>query len=57
VGCVFDLVHIDGNHDTEVVTKDVELYLPRLNRKGFIILDDISWDSVKLTYQVLATRL
>ena len=46
-GVRFDLIHIDGNHDTKAVMSDVELYLPLLSRNGFIVLDDISWTSVK----------
>lgn len=56
-GVFFDLIHIDGNHDTDIVMKDIELYLPRLNPRGFIVLDDISWDSVKPAYQLVATKL
>lgn len=43
----FDLIHIDGNHDTEKVREDVDLYLPRLADGGFVVVDDISWDSVR----------
>jgi hypothetical protein len=43
---MFDLIHIDGNHDTKAVMSDLELYLPLLNKDGFIVLDDISWTSV-----------
>lgn len=43
----FGLIHIDGNHDTKVVLDDVQNYLPLLERGGFVVLDDISWDSVR----------
>ena len=43
---VFDMVHIDGNHDRDIVLSDVNLYYPILKKKGFIILDDILWDSI-----------
>lgn len=43
----FDLIHIDGNHDTNVVLSDVQLYLPLLKPGGYLVLDDISWASVK----------
>lgn len=56
-GVLFGLIHIDGNHDTNIVMKDVELYLPLLKSNGFIVLDDISWESVKPAYQTLMTRL
>lgn len=41
------LVHIDGNHDTAFVMEDVLNYLPILDEKAFIVLDDISWSSVQ----------
>jgi glycosyltransferase involved in cell wall biosynthesis len=56
-GVSFDLIHIDGNHDTEIVVNDVRSYLPRLKPRGFIILDDISWESVRPAYDELATLL
>ncbi|MGL5003590.1 MAG: class I SAM-dependent methyltransferase, partial [Casimicrobium sp.] len=42
----FDLIHIDGNHDTNTVVADVETYLPLLNANGFLVIDDVSWSSV-----------
>lgn len=49
----FDLIHIDGNHDSRIVTKDMQLYVPRLRNNGFVILDDVSWESVKSVYKEL----
>lgn len=46
-GIKFGLVHIDGNHDTEFVLKDVLNYVPLVKKGGIILVDDISWDSVK----------
>lgn len=47
-GKSFGLIHIDGNHDTVAVANDVEHYLPLLDAEnGFLVLDDISWSSVK----------
>jgi glycosyltransferase involved in cell wall biosynthesis len=42
-----DMLHVDGNHDTKFVMEDVELYTPLVRDGGFIVLDDIDWDSVK----------
>jgi Methyltransferase domain len=56
-GIYFDLIHVDGNHDTEKVMQDISLYLPRLNREGFLIMDDISWESVHLAYREASTHL
>ena len=49
----FGLVHIDGNHDTKFVIEDVNNYYPLLSEKSFIVLDDISWESVKPAYTIL----
>ena len=46
-GIQVDLIHIDGNHDTAKVMEDVRNYLPRLNPGGFVVMDDVSWESVK----------
>ena len=47
------LVHIDGNHDSSFVIQDVHDYLPLIQDGGIIILDDISWDSVKPAMDIL----
>jgi hypothetical protein len=52
----FGLIHIDGNHDSDRVMEDISLYLPRLRRGGFILMDDVSWDSIKFAYAVVAKR-
>ncbi|MGD0877562.1 MAG: glycosyltransferase [Anaerolineales bacterium] len=48
-----DMLHIDGNHDTKHVLEDVDLYLPLVKNGGFIVVDDINWDSVKPAYKKL----
>ena len=53
----FGLIHIDGNHDAERVATDVSLYLPRLNRGGFVVMDDVSWDSVRASYAAVSANL
>jgi hypothetical protein len=53
----FGLIHIDGNHDTAFVMQDVADYFPLLQKGGIIILDDISWDSVKPAYAFLEERM
>jgi hypothetical protein len=53
----FDLIHIDGNHDAAPVMKDVELYLPLLKPEGFLVMDDVTWESVKPAYDKVATRM
>jgi len=41
-----DVLHIDGNHDEEYVTKDIINYLPPVKKGGYIIMDDTSWVGV-----------
>lgn len=53
----FDLVHVDGNHDTDKVMQDLEMYLPRLKQNGFIVLDDVSFASVRPAYEELDSRI
>jgi predicted O-methyltransferase YrrM len=54
---LFDLIHIDGNHDTRIVLEDIRLYVPRLRRNGFLVMDDISWDSVLPAFAAVATQM
>ena len=42
-----DLLHIDGNHSELVSTRDVTLWLPKLRFGGWLVMDDVNWDSVK----------
>jgi predicted O-methyltransferase YrrM len=41
-----DVLHIDGNHDEEYVTKDIVNYLPLVKKGGYIIMDDTTWPGV-----------
>ncbi len=52
----FGLVHVDGNHDTEEVVDDVRNYLPLVQPGGFLVLDDISWDSVRPAVAVASAQ-
>ena len=42
-----DLIHIDGNHDSDLVEKDIKFYVPRVKSGGYIIMDAIFFDSVR----------
>lgn len=53
----FDLIHIDGNHDTVRVQEDLDYYLPRLRPGGYLVLDDVSWASIRPIYDELRSRL
>ena len=48
-----DMVHIDGNHDQVKVVSDIEHYLPKLRAGGFLVLDDIGWESIAPQYAKL----
>jgi hypothetical protein len=53
----FGLIHIDGNHDTAPVVQDVDDYLPLLESEGFLVMDDISWPSVKPAVDIVSAQL
>jgi hypothetical protein len=55
-GMRFDLIHVDGNHDTAVVMKDVQDCLLLLKRGGILVMDDVSWRSVRPAYDDVASR-
>jgi len=42
-----DFLHIDGNHAYERILMDLKNYTPLIKKEGFLVLDDISWTSVK----------
>ena len=42
-----DLLHIDGDHSVEGVTKDLALYWPKMKVGGVVIMDDILWGCVR----------
>ena len=47
----YEILHIDGNHDSEVVSKDAALYIPKIKRNGVIIFDDIDFPGPKKIYE------
>jgi hypothetical protein len=55
-GVKFGLIHVDGNHDEARVVADVKDYLPLLDPGGFLVLDDVSWTSVKPALDWVASR-
>ena len=40
---LFDLIYIDGDHETEQVKKDINNSWKILNKGGYLILDDYTW--------------
>jgi predicted O-methyltransferase YrrM len=50
------VLHIDGNHDRAAVELDISLWLPKVRPGGFVVLDDVSWASVRPAHaQLCAT--
>jgi predicted O-methyltransferase YrrM len=43
----FDLIFIDGNHETEFVYKDGVMSLQKLKSGGYIVFDDYDWKETK----------
>jgi len=42
-----NILHIDGDHSYEGVTKDLTLYYPKMKEKSIIIIDDIRWLGIR----------
>lgn len=42
-----DVLDIDGNHSEKASCRDVASYLPQLNSKGFVLMDDCDWKSTE----------
>lgn len=40
------LVVIDGNHTFPSISMDLELWLPKIYKGGFLLVDDLLWDGV-----------
>lgn len=51
------VIHIDGNHDFEKVDLDCKLWLPLLDKQGWLILDDYIWAHGDGPYRVGNTLL
>lgn len=48
-----DLLHVDGNHDHDAVVADVELFLPHMAKRGILVLDDVSWPTIRPVFESL----
>ena len=42
----FDIIYVDGNHETDFVYRDGCMAYRKLKSKGYIIFDDADWDTV-----------
>ncbi len=57
MGQTFGLIHVDGNHDTAIVVQDVLDSMRLLDGEGILVMDDVSWDSVKPAYDLASSRM
>ncbi len=48
-----DLVHVDGAHSVQQSVFDSAYWLKLLRRGGYLVLDDINWEPVRLAYEYM----
>ena len=51
-----DIVHIDANHAEWPSTSDVVNWLPKLKVGGYLIMDDVNWDSTQTAIRFIEKR-
>jgi predicted O-methyltransferase YrrM len=51
-----DMVHIDANHAEWPSTSDVVNWLPKLKVGGYMIMDDVNWDSTQTALKFVQKR-
>jgi predicted O-methyltransferase YrrM len=51
-----DMVHIDANHAEWPSTSDVINWIPKLKVGGYLIMDDVNWDSTKTAIRFIEKR-
>jgi predicted O-methyltransferase YrrM len=51
-----DMVHIDANHAEWPSTSDVVNWLPKLKVGGYLIMDDVNWDSTQTAIKFVEKR-
>lgn len=49
-----DILHIDGNHSETVSFKDVELYLPKMKKGGYVWFDDVNMPATNRAVSLLS---
>jgi len=42
-----DVLHIDGNHSEEAALSDVQMFLPKVKKGGYIWFDDANWSTTR----------
>ena len=48
-----DILHVDGNHTQDIALGDVQMYLPKVKKGGYIWLDDANWETTHLAREFL----
>jgi hypothetical protein len=48
----FNIVYIDGNHERDFVLKDAQMAYDKTLVGGYIIFDDINWESVHIAFSI-----
>jgi predicted O-methyltransferase YrrM len=51
-----DMVHIDANHAEWPSTSDVVNWLPKLKVGGYIVMDDVNWESTQTALKFVLKR-
>ena len=51
-----DMVHIDANHAEWPSTSDVVNWLPKLKVGGYIVMDDVNWESTQTAIKFVLKR-
>jgi predicted O-methyltransferase YrrM len=51
-----DMVHIDANHAEWPSTSDVVNWLPKLKVGGYLIMDDVNWESTQTALKFVLKR-
>ncbi len=44
------LLHLDSNHNTSTIIKELEVFVPKVKSGGYLVVDDYDWPSVKESY-------
>ena len=48
-----DMVHIDANHAEWPSTHDVACWLPKVTVGGFVVMDDVNWESTQTAVRLV----
>jgi len=50
---VLDIIHQDSNHSSEVIIQELDLWVPKLKKFGYWVVDDCHWGESKEGYSKL----